>query len=69
MLDGGPSTQFGYERIDRHGYHNRDQAAPHGVDESGAGAVYVASILYATSRDLYFIRHHRRHRHRHAARR
>ena len=61
MLDGGVSTEFGYERIDRRGWINLDRYAPHGGE--GIPRAYIPSIVYAIAPD-HVSGHRRRRSHR-----
>lgn len=71
MFDGGGSTQFGYERVDRAGNCNKDRGAPHGRDQATDRSRSVPSFLYAASPDVARRIHRRgggagRHRYNHA---
>jgi len=61
MLDGGPSTQLGYKRIDGRGRINLDRSAPHGNES--APSYEIPSLLVAEAASDV-----RRARRRHAAR-
>jgi hypothetical protein len=61
MFDGGPSTQFGYRRVDRRGWLNLDRSAPHGNES--APNYQIPSFLYAIAQDEFHRRRFARRRH------